>query len=81
MSRTLIVIGVTLVILGLAWPWITRMGLFRPPGDIIIERVEFPFLFSHHHAHPDPPTAQIAFFAFLFAISTTCAMAKEMEEL
>lgn len=43
MSRALIVIGVTLVILGLAWPWIPKTGLFRLPGDIVIERENFRF--------------------------------------
>jgi hypothetical protein len=38
MSRTLIVLGVVLVALGLLWPWITRLGLGRLPGDIAIER-------------------------------------------
>jgi len=45
MSRALIVIGVILVILGLAWPWITKTGLFRLPGDIVIERENFRFYF------------------------------------
>lgn len=38
MSRTLIVLGLILVALGLLWPWLTRLGLGRLPGDIAIER-------------------------------------------
>ena len=38
MSRTLIVIGLSIVALGLLWPWVTRIGLGRLPGDIVIER-------------------------------------------
>jgi hypothetical protein len=38
MSRTLIVIGLALVALGLLWPWLMRLGLGRLPGDIVIER-------------------------------------------
>lgn len=38
MQRTLILIGLVLVIAGLAWPWIVRLGLGRLPGDIVIER-------------------------------------------
>jgi len=45
MSRTLIVIGVILIALGLLWPWLSRFGLFRLPGDIVIERDNFRFYF------------------------------------
>lgn len=45
MSRTLIVIGVIVLILGLAWPWLARMGLGKLPGDIVVERENFKFYF------------------------------------
>ncbi|HEX9812876.1 MAG TPA: DUF2905 domain-containing protein [Burkholderiales bacterium] len=45
MGRTLIVIGAILIVLGLLWPWITKLGLFRLPGDIVIERDGFRFYF------------------------------------
>ena len=45
MSRWLIIIGVILVVLGLAWPWLSRLGLGRLPGDIVIERDNFRFYF------------------------------------
>lgn len=45
MSRALIVIGILLVIAGLAWPWLAKLGLFRLPGDIAIERENFRFYF------------------------------------
>ncbi|MGE0370896.1 MAG: DUF2905 domain-containing protein [Gammaproteobacteria bacterium] len=38
MSRLLITLGVVLVVLGLAWPWLQKSGLGRLPGDIVIER-------------------------------------------
>lgn len=41
MSRTLIGIGLVLVVVGLAWPWIAKLGLGRLPGDIVIERAGF----------------------------------------
>jgi hypothetical protein len=44
-SRWLISIGVALVILGVLWPWLARMGLGRLPGDIHIERDGFQFFF------------------------------------
>lgn len=43
MSRTLIIIGLTLVAAGLLWPWLSRLGLGRLPGDIFIERENFTF--------------------------------------
>ncbi len=45
MTRTLVVLGVVLVLIGLAWPWLTKLGLFRLPGDIVIERGGFRFYF------------------------------------
>jgi hypothetical protein len=45
MQRLLIGIGVICVLLGLAWPWLAKIGLFRLPGDIVIERENFRFYF------------------------------------
>lgn len=45
MARTLIVAGVLLLLIGLAWPWLTKLGLFRLPGDIVIERGDYKFYF------------------------------------
>ena len=45
MQRLLIVIGAILVVAGLAWPWISRLGLGRLPGDIHIQRDGFDFYF------------------------------------
>ncbi len=45
MGKTLIILGAALMLLGLAWPWITRLGLFHLPGDIVIERGNFRFYF------------------------------------
>ncbi len=38
MARFLIILGITLVITGLLWPMLHRLGLGRLPGDIVIER-------------------------------------------
>ena len=43
MSRTLIVLGLVIVAIGLLWPWLARLGLGRLPGDIVIERDNFTF--------------------------------------
>lgn len=40
-GRLLITLGIVLVVLGLLWPWITKLGLGRLPGDIVIERENF----------------------------------------
>jgi hypothetical protein len=44
-ARWLIILGVVLVVAGLLWPWLTRLGLGRLPGDIVIERDNFRFYF------------------------------------
>jgi hypothetical protein len=43
MGRWLILFGILLVILGIAWPWIAKLGLGRLPGDLFIEREGFSF--------------------------------------
>jgi hypothetical protein len=45
MSRWLIGIGLTLVVVGVLWPWLGRIGFGRLPGDIVIERGNFRFYF------------------------------------
>jgi hypothetical protein len=42
-QRILVTIGVVLLLVGLAWPWLMRLGLGRLPGDIRIERDGFTF--------------------------------------
>ena len=43
MRQWLIAIGIVLVAVGLLWPWLTRLGLGRLPGDIVVERGGFSF--------------------------------------
>lgn len=45
MSKWLITAGIVLIALGLAWPWLSKLGLGRLPGDIRIERDGFSFFF------------------------------------
>ena len=45
MNRILVVLGVVLIVLGLVWPWVRRLPLFKLPGDIVIERPGFQFFF------------------------------------
>ena len=44
-SRWLVTVGLLLVVLGLLWPWLGKLGLGRLPGDIVIERGNFSFYF------------------------------------
>ena len=43
MARTLVLVGLLLVAAGLLWPWLSRLGLGRLPGDIMIRRQNFTF--------------------------------------
>jgi hypothetical protein len=45
MTRILVTLGIILVIAGVAWPWLAKLGLGRLPGDIVIERENFRFYF------------------------------------
>jgi hypothetical protein len=45
MAKWLIILGVALILTGLAWPWLSRLGLGHLPGDIHIERKGFSFHF------------------------------------
>ena len=38
MVRWLVAIGLVLVLVGLLWPLLSKLGLGRLPGDIVIER-------------------------------------------
>jgi len=38
MARTLILLGLALVAIGLAWPWLARLPLGRLPGDLHYQR-------------------------------------------
>jgi hypothetical protein len=37
-GRILVIAGVILVVIGLAWPWLSRLPFGRLPGDIMIDR-------------------------------------------
>jgi hypothetical protein len=44
-SRVLILIGVAIMVIGLLWPWLSKLGLGRLPGDIVVQREGFSFYF------------------------------------
>jgi Protein of unknown function (DUF2905) len=45
LSRFLILMGIVLVLVGVLWPWLTRLGLGQLPGDIVVHRGNFHFYF------------------------------------
>ena len=45
MQRALIILGAVLLLAGLAWPWLAKLGLGRLPGDIRIETESGGFYF------------------------------------
>jgi hypothetical protein len=38
MQRILIALGLLIALVGLAWPWLSKLPLGRLPGDIIVDR-------------------------------------------
>ncbi|MEZ5893929.1 MAG: DUF2905 domain-containing protein [Parvularculaceae bacterium] len=45
MQKLLITIGVAFLVVGLLWPLISKFGIGRLPGDIVIKRDGFSFYF------------------------------------
>ncbi|MGA8865053.1 MAG: DUF2905 domain-containing protein [Gallionella sp.] len=45
MAKWLVIIGIIFILVGAAWPWLSRLGLGHLPGDIHIERKGFGFYF------------------------------------
>ena len=54
-SRLLIGLGLIILLVGITWPWLSRLGLGRLPGDIVVERENFHFYFpacdQHYREH------------------------------
>lgn len=44
-QRALIIIGITLLVAGLLWPWLSQLPLGRLPGDIVVDKPGFRFYF------------------------------------
>ena len=45
MRTLLIIAGAILLVIGLAWPLMTRFGLGRLPGDVVVARGNLRFYF------------------------------------
>lgn len=38
MQRLLIIAGIALIAVGLLWPWLVKIPLFRLPGDLVVNK-------------------------------------------
>jgi hypothetical protein len=45
MNRLLLALGTVFILAGVLWPWLKGLHLFHLPGDIIIDRPGFKFMF------------------------------------
>lgn len=45
MQKALVIIGCTIVVAGLLWPWLGKLPFGRLPGDIIIDKPGFKMFF------------------------------------
>jgi len=45
MAKWLIIVGIIFILVGAAWPWLSKLGIGHLPGDINIERKGFSFYF------------------------------------
>ena len=45
MQKTLIILGVVIVLAGLLWPWLGKLPFGRLPGDIVIDKPGFKMFF------------------------------------
>ena len=43
MRRTLIILGSIIILIGVLWPWLSKLPLGRLPGDIVVDRPGFRF--------------------------------------
>jgi hypothetical protein len=45
MQRSLIILGLLIALVGVAWPWVSKLPIGRLPGDFLIDRPGFRFFF------------------------------------
>jgi hypothetical protein len=44
-QTTLRISGILILLVGIGWPWISKLPLGRLPGDIVVDRENFRFYF------------------------------------
>lgn len=45
MRRALVIIGIVCILVGVFWPWLSKLPLGRLPGDIVVDRPGFKLYF------------------------------------
>ncbi|MBN2090247.1 DUF2905 domain-containing protein [candidate division KSB1 bacterium] len=45
MQKIFIILGIILIIIGLNWPWLSKIPLGRLPGDIVINKPQIKIYF------------------------------------
>ncbi len=45
MQKTLLTLGVVILVAGLLWPWLSKLPFGRLPGDIIVDKPGFKLFF------------------------------------
>ena len=40
-QKALIIAGILILLVGISWPWISKLPLGRLPGDIVVDRENF----------------------------------------
>jgi len=45
MQKILIVLGLAIIVIGILWPWVSKIPFGRLPGDIIIDKPGFKMFF------------------------------------
>ena len=45
MQKVIIAIGLLILLIGISWPWLSKLPFGRLPGDIVIDRQNFRFYF------------------------------------
>ena len=44
-QKILITAGILIIIIGLTWPWISKLPFGKLPGDIVVDKPGFKFYF------------------------------------
>ena len=44
-QKILILIGVIIIVIGLTWPWLSKLPFGELPGDIVVDKPGFKFFF------------------------------------
>lgn len=45
MQKTLVILGLAIILAGLFWPWLSKVPFGRLPGDIVIDKPGFKMFF------------------------------------